>query len=108
MTAVNKPMETSTGRESGRTIRRNTCIVPQPSIVAASSSSSGNASKKVRMMNKYQVLTSVGRTIAHIVSSSPSFCTTRKVGIIPPPNISVNAAKSRIRRRPGSHLLASG
>src|SRR5690625_3115767 len=70
--------------DSGSTMRRNTPSSEQPSIRADSSRLSGMPWKKFLMMTKLKALTVTGSTRDHNESSSPSFETTMKVGIMPP------------------------
>ena len=62
-------MEASTGMESGSTILSKIFISEQPSMRAASSSSSGIERKKVRMMIMLYTLSISGTMSAQIVST---------------------------------------
>src|SRR5690625_6663409 len=82
-----------TGLDNGNMILQKTPISEHPSILAASSNSSGIFSKKLLTIIKLNGLIATGKIKAQIESSNPKFFTTTYVGIIPPLKTMVKITK---------------
>ena len=109
MIAYMSAMTAISGFASGRTIVHRIRSSLAPSSCAASYTSSGmDVRKKTIAMMTCHTPIAFGSSIDHRVSSRPSDCTTRYIGITPPVNSIVKTTPAVMTFRPKRFVRDSG